>query len=99
MTMLCDIMLLFFDRRRPKYWCFAATIILTLDGISIAVVVAKEVIEWNEVDQTGFALTIPTGGDTGVPDLTTNLDDTHRREHSNNRGSGPEMYKRIPFGY
>ena len=51
MTMLCDIMLLLFDRRRPKYWCFAATIILTLDGTSIAVVAAKEVIEWNEIGQ------------------------------------------------
>ena len=51
MTMLCDIMLLFFDLRRPKYWCFATIIILTLDGTSIAVVAANEVIEWNEIGQ------------------------------------------------
>ena len=51
MTILCDIMLLFFDLRHPKYWCFAALIILTLDGTSIAVVVANEVIEWNEFCQ------------------------------------------------
>lgn len=45
------------------------------------------------------ALTIPTGNDTGIPDLTANLDDTHRRKHSNKRGSGPKKYRGSLFGY
>jgi hypothetical protein len=49
--------------------------------------------------ERGCALTIPTGEDTGIPDLTADLDDTHRREHSNNRRSGPKKYRRFPFGY
>jgi hypothetical protein len=52
MTILCDMMLLFFDQLRPRYWGFAATTILILDGTSIvvtAVMMGTKVITWNDV--------------------------------------------------
>lgn len=51
-TILCDIMLLFFDWLRLRRWVFAAATILMLDSISIivtAMAVGKKVTICNDV--------------------------------------------------